>query len=378
LGYSLAIDNRQQAHVYGEFLHEATIAGHLFTPRGESDAFVARLRATKASDWAMSLGGDYSRDFPSDIAVDGLGNLYLTGTLSDSTLLAKYSPQGQLLWRHKPAPYNTILGYSPLVDAWGNVYLTGMYFRSARFGATTLTNEGGSHNVFLTKFDPAGRVLWAQQSSQSGGESSWDFCRGLAAGPAGELYMAGNSGAREFSFGGIKQHNQGEYYDNFLVQLREPSSAPLSMNLGADTSLCLGEELVLKPTRGFAHYQWQDGSTDSSLTVSKAGTYAVKVTSFSGQQHSDTVRVFDCQTVFIPNVFTPNGDEHNQVFEVKNLRSSHSIGLSIYDHWGKEVYYTTDYRNDWEASGLSNGVYYYVLTDSAVSKKYRGWVQVLR
>ena len=47
-------------------------------------------------------------------------------------------------------------------------------------------------------------------------------------------------------------------------------------NLGKDTTLCNGETLQLKVNMPNATYIWQDGSTDSTYTVTQAGTYWVK------------------------------------------------------------------------------------------------------
>ena len=46
--------------------------------------------------------------------------------------------------------------------------------------------------------------------------------------------------------------------------------------LGNDTTLCVGQSLILKPNMPNATYTWQDGSTDSIYTVTQAGTYWVK------------------------------------------------------------------------------------------------------
>ena len=52
------------------------------------------------------------------------------------------------------------------------------------------------------------------------------------------------------------------------------------------------------------------------------------------------------QSVFIPNVFTPNGDGINDVFEVfvdPNLRARISQ-YSIYDRWGRQLYEARDFE----------------------------------
>jgi len=47
-------------------------------------------------------------------------------------------------------------------------------------------------------------------------------------------------------------------------------------NLGNDTTLCIGESLILSPNMPNATYTWQDGSTDSIYKVTQAGTYWVR------------------------------------------------------------------------------------------------------
>lgn len=52
-----------------------------------------------------------------------------------------------------------------------------------------------------------------------------------------------------------------------------------SVNIGADTTICEGDEITLNAKiSGSATYVWNDNSTKSTLVVSEAGTYAVSVT----------------------------------------------------------------------------------------------------
>lgn len=65
--------------------------------------------------------------------------------------------------------------------------------------------------------------------------------------------------------------------------------------------------------------------------------------------------------VFIPNIITPNGDEYNEYFLIKNLHLYRGALLTIYDRWGKTVFRRVDYQGDWNAEGLGSGVYFYTL-----------------
>lgn len=50
-----------------------------------------------------------------------------------------------------------------------------------------------------------------------------------------------------------------------------------SVNLGNDTSICPGNNVVLDAGSGFVSYQWSTGSFAQSITVNSAGTYSVTV-----------------------------------------------------------------------------------------------------
>lgn len=77
--------------------------------------------------------------------------------------------------------------------------------------------------------------------------------------------------------------------------------------------------------------------------------------------------------LFIPNIFTPDGDGVNEEFYIRNLPVN--SGLEITDRWGQSIYSSTNYSNDWSAKGTPDGIYYYKLVIG--NKKYTGWIEVL-
>jgi len=64
-----------------------------------------------------------------------------------------------------------------------------------------------------------------------------------------------------------------------------------NINLGNDTSVCFGNNLILKASISNATYLWQNLSTDSVFNVNQQGVYWVKVTS-SGCSNSDTINIY--------------------------------------------------------------------------------------
>jgi hypothetical protein len=64
-----------------------------------------------------------------------------------------------------------------------------------------------------------------------------------------------------------------------------------TVNLGADTAICSGSNLIIDAGAGFATYYWNTGATSQTITVNTANTYTVTVTNNDGCEASDTVVV---------------------------------------------------------------------------------------
>ena len=65
--------------------------------------------------------------------------------------------------------------------------------------------------------------------------------------------------------------------------------AGISLSLGPDRWLCPDSSVVLRPTKGYPGYLWQDGSVADTMRVSAPGKYYVTVTNTCGLPMSDTV-----------------------------------------------------------------------------------------
>lgn len=82
----------------------------------------------------------------------------------------------------------------------------------------------------------------------------------------------------------------------------------------------------------------------------------------------------------IPNVFTPNGDGKNDVFEIVGIENFDRISIVIVNRWGNEVYRSNTYKNDWNGGNLNEATYYYTITTYKGSERqdYTGWVLIKR
>jgi len=61
------------------------------------------------------------------------------------------------------------------------------------------------------------------------------------------------------------------------------------------------------------------------------------------------------------NIITPNGDDLNDVLEFQYLEFYSSNRLEVFNRWGTKVFEASPYLNNWNASELSDGTYFYTL-----------------
>lgn len=105
-------------------------------------------------------------------------------------------------------------------------------------------------------------------------------------------------------------------------------------------------------------------------------TITLTVTTNNGcsDSYSETIQVL--KSIKIPNIITPNGDGLNDLFEIVNLDLSKSSRLVVFDRWGKLVYNSNNYQNDWNAEKIEDGVYYFTLQLEG-DKEFKGSLSIL-
>jgi gliding motility-associated-like protein len=61
------------------------------------------------------------------------------------------------------------------------------------------------------------------------------------------------------------------------------------------------------------------------------------------------------------NIITPNNDGYNDAFVFEGLENFPNSVLVVFNRWGKKVFESQNYQNDWDGDNLADGVYYWVL-----------------
>jgi len=137
---------------------------------------------------------------------------------------------------------------------------------------------------------------------------------------------------------------------------------PALPSLGADTTICPGQSLILNPGN-FISYLWQDMSISNTYSVTQTGNYAVKVQNTSGCWGTDTIQVnVDCSEIYFPSAFTPDGDGLNDTFgPLGNLGGLVIYELQLFNRWGQRIFYSINPLDKWNGyfmgKKVDNGTY---------------------
>jgi gliding motility-associated-like protein len=106
-----------------------------------------------------------------------------------------------------------------------------------------------------------------------------------------------------------------------------------------------------------------------------AGTYEIGVRDIYGCEYYMEHSIGYDENIFIPNIFTPNGDGFNDTFYIRNLPES-GTQIVITNRSGFVVFQSDDYNLDnfWDGGDVADGVYYYNVK-TVNGESYKGWVE---
>jgi hypothetical protein len=186
LGQGLVVDGQGRSFLTGSFSgevdwHPGTSSARL-TSAGGRDAFLARYDASGAFEWVGRIGGPFN-DIGSSLAIDGLGNLYLTGSYNgeadfdpeadtaflrngdnEAMFLAKYEPSGRFTWVRGLTGRGDSDGSDVAFDGKEGLMVSGNFSGNVLFdkGGKSESHTGkGIRDVFLARYDTAGNFAWS-------------------------------------------------------------------------------------------------------------------------------------------------------------------------------------------------------------------------
>ncbi len=297
----------------GSFKHTLHIDDLEYTCNGASDFFISRLDSLGNILWLKTYGGKYD-ERSSALKINNLGGVMVMGNYNNSleldslqitsegarkdAFVAQWDSSGSVSWAGTlEGSSNNIAKFGDL-DNEGNLYLTGS-FRGSLAADDQEVTSSGEQDVFIAKYYncpsvdnaiegifylcPGGETEISVDKSYSSivWNDSINTGRSLTVDSAGtyHVYMVNTNGCV------VKD----------TVSVIEETAYVFS--LGEDTIICVGQELELDGPAGFEAYEWQDGSSYQTYTVSNEENsngkynYWLVVTDSLECQWSDSIQV---------------------------------------------------------------------------------------
>jgi len=163
------------------------------------------------------------------------------------------------------------------------------------------------------------------------------------------------------------------------------------MSAGPDTTIEEGETAILIAS-GAAQYAWGVGPTITYPYSAECNVEPIVTTTYYlyGTDETGKCPAYDDVTVFVEpsdqvviyNTFTPNGDGNNDTWYIGNIYKYPDNKLNVYNRYGKLVYKTTAYANNWDGKvygdELPSGTYVYDLDLGSGNEKYHGTITIVR
>jgi hypothetical protein len=281
---------------------------------GNEDIFITKLDASGNFIWAKSIGST-GIDVALSIAVDASGNSYtcgyfrgtvdfdpgsgisnLTSAGVEDIFVCKLDATGNFSWAKRIGSTSTDKAVASIVDASGNIQITGSYSGTVDFdpGATTTNlTSAGLTDIFVCTLDASGNFLRAKTIGGTGNDAG----NSIAAASSGSSYISGEySGTVDFDPGAASVNlTSGGGKDIFVMKFLAPcniTSAGSQTNLNCN-GICNGSATMI-PSGGTSPYTYSwspSGGTAATANSLCAGSYTCTVTDNVGCSSTRTYTI---------------------------------------------------------------------------------------
>jgi hypothetical protein len=298
---ALACNKTSRVYIAGEIEGSPTPVVFPGSPitlitQGDNDVFLATYDLSGNLLWAKSEGGLYNEK-ALGIAYDNSGNVIICGYFTDTTkfggntiigngeedmFVAKYDPNGNLIWmKHAGGPGHEE-AKSIAVDGSGNIYVCGMFSDGAVFGSSTFTTPntflGHFYDIFTAKYAPDGTLLWVKRAGGDWNDIGWS----ITIDNSNKVYITGDFSNAQFD--GISLWTSGKedvfvacYDQNGNIQWAVPAGNPLvdrARGIGTDgTNLFITGQFGGTATFGDYSLTAADSSDIFVAALNNSGTF---------------------------------------------------------------------------------------------------------
>ncbi|MEI6490059.1 MAG: hypothetical protein WCP52_13900, partial [Bacteroidota bacterium] len=374
LAQSVAIDASGHIYLAGNFNSPTLSFGSTVLTNNDNTGnttnfFLAKFDNNGNILWAKSGGGSTgpSSGGPFSVALDANGHAYLAGefsiqsivlgttTLTNASVgtrdifLEKFDTNGNVLWAKSAGGNSQDLANSLAVDASGNIFMAGNFYSTTiTFGTSTFTNAG-SDDVFLTKYDNNGNVIWARNAGGPGD----DWATSVALDVNGNPYLAGYFPSPTITFGSSTLTNINVAYpDIFVVKYTTNGNVTWAKSAGGmneeyANSIAINANHEAIVTGAF----WSSPINFDSYSLTKVGSYDVFVAKLNSIVGIDE-RSNNVSFTIAPNPFTSETTITFSEDEPHSLKLTDLLGkdLKTWHFTGKEL--------KLERGNLKSGIYF--------------------
>lgn len=224
---AVAVDAEGTIYVAGRFDGSIDIGGSPLNSINSPDLFIAKLSSQGQPVWAKGLYGDTPFDYAGDLAVDPNGDIVVAGTFAgnmsfdaltmsspnntESLFVAKFNGSSKAIWTKHVSGQKT--AGSLAVDGSGNLFLTGVIDKPMDFGGGALGENGAG---YVAKLDGNGEHLWSRAFVLGDGLDKRDFM--AATDEAGSMLIVTGLFQGSADFGGPPLTSAGQH-DIFVTRL---------------------------------------------------------------------------------------------------------------------------------------------------------------
>lgn len=403
IGYDIKVDNWGNIYTIGSFALTADFdpgPGTVTLNAGPyCDIFILKLNANGDYVYAKNIGG-FNYCIGRSITIDALGNLYATGSFSDTVdfdpgtgifnliaprsnqfvasdpdiFILKLDSSGNFIWAQNFGSIKEDIGQTIHVDDNGNVYTAGIFEQTVDFqwGTNTFNlTVSLFEDMFVLKSDSSGNFTWAKQIHSS---SFYDGVNGITADTAGNVYVTG-------SFAGTVDLDPG--IDSFFVSTPSSSSDIFILKLDANgnflwgnsaggTGTDVGEQILLDATGNIFTVGSFTGTTDFDFN---SGSYNLIAPGFYQnvfvlKMKQNTVGITEGT---YENSFLVYPNPANQSLVISHPSLKENTELKIFDVMGKEILKTkiTGNQAEIDVSKFENGIYFIQLSSHLETNEVR-------
>ncbi len=293
---TVKFDQQGNIIVGGYFSSQIVVGGVTINGSGLDDIFLFKYSPSGQLIWYKTFGGNLN-DEGSGVAVDGTGNIYLTGAFQSASItigstvlnnvqagkldlfLAKFDPSGNLVWANSAGGNGDELMLDAGLDAAGNIYVCGLSGSDLwAYGPNLIFGSLGDRNILLAKYNAAGTVIW----SRSAGGSAEERAQRLAVDVSGNCYLTGFFQSSTIGFGGSVLAVNSGGQDMYIVKY-DPNGTALWVKTGTGSGNEWGFTIATDPSGNvlaggifISNTLVFQGTTLTNTSAAKADAYIIK------------------------------------------------------------------------------------------------------